>query len=101
MADEPSLGELSRRLDRAERDWDTDVARIRQEHDADIQRLQREHSEDLRKLREDVIRPMQQDIEAVQRRPWLTVGRGAVIATAVIAFAALMVQAWGTLKGVK
>lgn len=101
MADDPSIGELSRRLDRAERDWAEDIARLRTEHAADIQRVEREHADDLRKLREDVIRPLRERLAALEKRPSLTAGRWAVIATAVIALAALLIQAYGTIKGVK
>jgi hypothetical protein len=101
VPDEPSLGELSRRLDRAERDWADDVNRLRAEHATDIQRVEREHTEDLRKLRSDVIRPLADRVAVVEKRPTLTAGRWAVIATAVIALAALLVQAYGTIKGVK
>lgn len=101
MADDTSLGELSRRQDRAEHKWDQEIARVRAEHQADVQRVEREHGEDLRALREDVIRPLQERMSAVERRPALTAGRWAGIALAVIALAALLVQAYGTLKGAK
>lgn len=101
MADEPSAGELGRRIDRVERDWAADLSRVRLEHENDIKRVEREHAEDLRKLREDVIRPLRERIGFLEKRPGLTLGRAAVIATAVIALAALLVQAYGTIKGVK
>lgn len=64
-------------------------------------RLERDRVEGERKLREDVIDPLAKRVEALEQRPALTVGRMAVIATAVIALAALVVQAWGTIKGAK
>jgi hypothetical protein len=85
----------------AQQTWSDTVKRLEREHDADVQRLERERVEDLRKLREDVIKPMQDELREVKEKPALTLGRMLAIGTAVIAFAALMVQAWGTLKGVK
>lgn len=92
MADEPSLGELARRLDRADRDWAADLERVRQEHVADIKRLEREHAEDLRALREDVIKPLQDRLR-------MSFGRWVGVLGVVAAFAGVIVTAWATSKG--
>ena len=83
----------------AERARDQQVLRLEQEHAARATQLATEHAADLAKLRQDVIEPLAKRIDTLEKRPALTVGRMAVIATAVIALAALVVQAWGTLKG--
>lgn len=101
MPDEVSLTGVARDLERAERTTASEVRRLEREHRADIERLEREHREDILRLREDVIKPLADRLAASEQRPSLTVGRMAVIATAVIALAALVVQAWGTLKGAK
>lgn len=64
-------------------------------------RLERDRVEGERKLREDVIKPLLERVALLEKRPALTIGRIAVIATAFIALAALLVQAYGTLKGAK
>lgn len=90
MPDELSLGELGRGQERLERGLASEV-----------RRLEREHAEDLRKLREDVIKPLVERVAVLEKRPGLTAGRWAVIATAVVAVLALAVQAYGTLRGAK
>lgn len=60
---------------------------------AEIQRLDQEHTEDMRLLRGE--------LRDLRERPQMTIGRWAVIATAAIALCALLVQAYGTLKGAK
>ncbi len=119
MPDEVTLGELDRRLrdheqrtDRIHGEQDSRIARVAAEsvpldvYQADqravaelARRLERDRVEGERKAREDVIKPLADRVEKLEQRPALTVGRMAVIATAVIALAALVVQAWGTLKG--
>lgn len=92
MADEPSLGELARRLDRVERDVDEAEVRLRAEHTSDIQRLEREHDEAFRQLREDVIKPMQDRLR-------MSFGRWVGVLSTVAAFAGVVVAAWATSKG--
>lgn len=94
MPDEPSLGELNRTVERMERQWAAELARVRAEHDADIQRLGREHAEDLHALREDVIKPLQD-------RMRMTFGRWMTALGVVAAFATLVVTAYATAKGAK
>lgn len=77
----------------AQAQWADTAARIEREHDQELQRLEREHARDIGALR--------QEIRELRDRPQLTAGRIAVIGTAVIALLALIVQAYGTLKGVK
>lgn len=94
MADEPSLGEVARTVDRLERQWAAELARVRAEHDADILRLEKEHDADLHSLREDVIKPLQD-------RMRMTFGRWMTALGVVAAFATLMVTAYATAKGTK
>lgn len=77
----------------AQQAWQDTIARIEREHDAELQRLDREHARDIAALRSE--------IRELRDRPQLTAGRAAVIATAVIALLALVIQAYGTLKGAK
>lgn len=77
----------------AERARDAEVQRLEHEHVAEAQRLEREHQRDIAALRDE--------IKDLRGRGWLTTGRVVVIATALIALAALLIQAWGTLKGAK
>jgi hypothetical protein len=90
---------LSRRLDRAERDWADDLNRVRVEHTSDIQRLEREHTEDLRKLRGDVIRPLDIRIGVLEKARGMTFGRWIGVLGVVAAFAAVVVTAWAASKG--
>lgn len=119
MADDPTANEVAWRLqnheqrtDRIHGEMDTRIANLARDtvsttafaeaqrvRDVEAQRLEREHNEDLRKLRTDVIGPLRERVAALEKRPGLTVGRIAVIATAVIALGALLVQAYGTLRG--
>lgn len=99
MADEPSPGELARRLDRAERDRTEAESRLRTEHSADIQRLEREHAEELRRLRGDVIRPLADRVAALERLKGMTFGRWIGVLGVVAAFAGVLVTAWAVSKG--
>lgn len=101
MPDELSAGELGRTLARIERAFGSEVRRLEAAHSADIARLEREHAEDLRKLREDVIQPMERRLEKVEGRPAMSLGRWLGVATVMLMLAALLVQAYGTLKGAK
>lgn len=94
MPDEPSLGEVARTLERLERQWSAELARVRTEHTADIQRVEREHAEDLRALREDVIKPLQERLR-------MTFGRWVGVLGVVAAFATVMITAYATAKGAK
>lgn len=99
MADEPSAGELGRRIDRVERDWAADVALLRAEHTSDIDRLGREHVEDLRKFREDVIRPISERVSVLERARGMSFGRWIGVLGVIAAFAGVIVTAWATSKG--
>lgn len=104
MADEPSLGELNRTVERMERQWAAELARVRAEHDADITRLEREHEAELQRLEREHARDvaaLRNELKEVRERPQLTAGRLAVLGTAVTALLALVVQAYGVLKGAK
>lgn len=76
---------------RLEREQDTEIQRLEREHDAEMQRLEREHARDITEVRAE--------LKELRERPQLTTGRLAVIGTAVIAALALVVQAYGVLKG--
>lgn len=100
MPDEVSHGELYRR--QLEHEQRTD--RVHAELDNRITRVAAEslpldvyQADQRARDREDAARDRR--IEAVEKRPALTAGRWAVIATAVVAVLALAVQAYGTLKG--
>ena len=121
MADDVSIGELRRRLDahedRAHESLDarvTDLAAhtvplgeyqtAEKARDQELQRMQREHDEDIREVRSEMkesVRQIRTDLKELRERPQMTLGRWAVVATAVIALLALVVQAYGTLKGAK
>lgn len=101
MPDEPSAGELGRTLVRVEAALASEVRRLGREHATDIQRLEREHAEDLRKLREDVIRPLSERLGKVEGRPAMSVTRWLGVVTVGLMLAALLVQAYGTIRGAK
>lgn len=77
----------------AQQTWSDTVKRLEREHDAEIQRVEREHARDVGILHGEV--------KELRDRPQLTAGRLAVLATAVIALLALIVQAYGVLRGAK
>lgn len=58
-----------------------------------IRRLEQEHDTDIAHVRAE--------IKELRERPAMTAGRWAVVGTALIALVALLVQAYGTLKGAK
>lgn len=121
MADDVSSGEVYRRLldheqrtDRTHAALDgriTDVARdmvpltlyqqAERDRDRELQRLETEHDQDLTSLRDNVIKPLADRVTVLEQRPAMTLGRWLGIATVVIALVALLVQAYGTLKGAK
>ncbi|WP_370145676.1 hypothetical protein [Streptacidiphilus sp. EB129] len=97
-----SLGEVARRLEAHEqrtisehRDLGDRITRTAQDAvQADVHdRIERDRDKELAKL--------EKRVETLEQRPGLTLGRWAVIATAVIAMLALAVQAYGTLRGAK
>lgn len=69
------------------------VARMEREHAQAIRRLEREHEQDTAEMRSE--------IRELRERPAMSAGRWAVIVTAAVAMLALLVQAYGTLKGAK
>jgi polyribonucleotide nucleotidyltransferase len=77
----------------AQQTWSDTVKRLEREQEAEIQRLEREHARDIQAVRAEV--------KEIRERPQLTAGRFAVLATAVIALLALIVQAYGVLKGAR
>ncbi|MGW7001450.1 hypothetical protein ACWGCW_01135 [Streptomyces sp. NPDC054933] len=113
MADDVSPGELYRRqidheqrtdrihaaLDGRVTDLAKDMVPLRmwqqteQERDKEILRLEQEHDSDMAQVRGE--------LKELRDRPQMTLGRWAVVATAVIALLALVIQAYGTLKGAK
>lgn len=122
MSDERvSSGEVYRRLADHERRTDavhaaldsriTDVAKDmvpltlyqqgERDRDREMQRLEAEHDQDLLSLRDNVIKPLADRVRVLEDRPAMTLGRWLGIATAAIALVALLVQAYGTLKGAK
>lgn len=113
MPDEVTIGELDRRLrdhekrtDRIHGEQDTRITNVaagmvplasfqaaEQAHREAVARLEREHEQDIAELRAE--------LRELRERPALSMGRIAVIVTAVVAMLALMVQAYGTLKGAR
>lgn len=77
----------------AQQTWSETIKRLEREQDAEIQRLEREHARDIAALHAEV--------KELRDRPQLTAGRLAVLGTAVTALLALVVQAYGVLKGAK
>lgn len=71
------------------------------DRDRELQRLETEHDQDLVSLRDNVIKPLADRIRVLEDRPAMTLGRWLGVATVAIALVALLVQAYGTLKGVK
>lgn len=64
-------------------------------------RLERDRVEDVRKLREDVIKPIADRLEKVEGRPAMSLARWLGVVTVALGLAALLVQAYGTLRGAK
>lgn len=113
MADDVSAGELDRRLEAHERRTDrihgeldsriTNLAKDtvpllvyqqgERDRDREVQSLKDEHVNDVRQIRDE--------LRELRERPSMTVGRWAVVGSAMIALLALIVQAYGTLKGAK
>lgn len=111
MADEVSPGEVYRRLldheartDRVHAALDSRLADMakdmvpltlyqqgERDRDREIQRLDEEHDENFRQVRSE--------IKELRERPQMTVTRWVGVATAAIMLVALLVQAYGTLKG--
>jgi exosome complex RNA-binding protein Csl4 len=85
----------------AERAHVAEAVRLEREHVADIQRLEREHDEDLQHLQDNVIKPLVERVEKVEDRPAMSTARWLGVVVAVCAALALMVQAYGTLKGAR
>lgn len=113
MPDGVTVGELDRRqrdhearTDRIHAEQDTRITNLagamvpvatfqaaEQAHRETVARLEREHAQDVAELRTE--------LRELRERPALSMGRIAVIVTAVVAMLALMVQAYGTLKGAR
>lgn len=113
MPDDVSPGEVYRRLldheartDRVHSALDSRVTNLardtvplalyqqgERDRDKEIQRLEDEHDADIRQVRGE--------LKELRERPQMTMGRWAVVGTAVIALMALLIQAYGTLKGAK
>jgi anti-sigma-K factor RskA len=100
VADEPSNSELAwrqaehaRQTAQEHRDLNDRITRVAAEAvQADVHdRIERDRDKEFGKL--------DRRVEALEKRPALTAGRWAVIATAIVAVLALAVQAYGTLKG--
>ncbi len=85
----------------AERAHVAEAVRLEREHVADIARLDREHDEDLQHLQDNVIKPLVERLEKVEDRPAMTTARWLGVVVAVCAALALMVQAYGTIKGAR
>lgn len=102
MADEPTPGELFRR----QRDHEQRTDRIHAELDNRITQVAKDcvplvaYQADQR-ARDRELTDLRDEVKEIRERPGLTVGRIVAIATVVIALAALLVQAYGTLKGAK
>jgi hypothetical protein len=102
VADEPTPGELFRR----QRDHEQRTDRIHAELDNRITQVARDavplvaYQADQR-ARDRELADVREEIKEIRDRPGLTWGRIAAISTVVIALAALLVQAYGVLKGAK
>lgn len=102
MADEISPGELFRRQRDHEQRSDAKHAAL----DDRITQVARDsvplvaYQADQR-ARDRELTDLRDEIKEIRERPGLTVGRIVAIGTVVIALAALLVQAYGTLKGAK
>jgi hypothetical protein len=121
VADDITAGELDRRLESHERRTDrihgeldqriTNVAKDmvpllvyqtgERDRDRELQRLETEHDQDLLNLRDNLIKPLADRVRALEERPAMTLGRWLGAATVAIALVALLVQAYGTLRGAK
>lgn len=124
MPDEITPGELDRRLrdhetrtDRAHAELDNRISRVAAEsvtvavwqlseraHVAEAQRLEREHVADVARLdreREQGEQAAGERFAKIENRPAMTAARWLGVAMAVCAALALIVQAYGTLKGAK
>lgn len=64
-------------------------------------RLERDRVEDVRKLRDDVIKPLSDRLDKVEGRPAMSLARWLGVVTVALGLAALLVQAYGTLKGAR
>ena len=113
MPDDVSSGELYRRqrdheqrTDRIHADLDNRITSLakdtvplalyqqgERDRDKEIQRLEDEHDVDIRQVRGE--------LKELRERPQMTMGRWVAVGTALIALLALLVQAYGTLKGAK
>lgn len=119
MPDDVSTGELDRRLrdheartDRIHGEQDSRMARMAAEwvpldlwqqaeraRDAEAQRLKQEHADDMTRLKEDVIKPLRDDVAALQQGRRMTFGRWIALATVVTGFLTVIVAAWAVTKG--
>lgn len=119
MPDDVSTGELDRRLrdheartDRIHGEQDTRIARVAAEsvqldlwqqaeraRDAEAQRLKQEHADDMTRLKEDFIRPLRTDVDALKASRRMTFGRWVALATVVTGFLTVVVAAWAVTKG--
>jgi hypothetical protein len=102
VADEPTPGELYRTFLAHQQQTAEEHKQLREQASRIALEAvhQNVYQSDLR-ARDREITALDRRVEAVEKRPGLTAGRIAVIATAVIALAALLVQAYGTIKGAK
>ena len=124
MPDDVTPGELDRRLrdheartDRVHAEMDNRISRVAAEsvtvavwqlseraHVAEAQRLEREHVADVARLDREREQGEQQTngrLAKLEDRPAMTLARWIGVAMAVCAALALVVQAYGTLKGAK
>ncbi len=124
MPDEPTPGEVYRRLQDHEqrtamehRSLDERITAVAQQsvpmvayqadqraRDAETVRLDREHAADVARLdreREQSDRQANDRLAKIEDRPAMTMARWIGVAMAVCAALALVVQAYGTLKGAK
>lgn len=113
MADDVSTGELDRRLqaheqrtDRIHGELDTRITNLardtvplalyqqgERDRDKEVAALKEEHVEDIRQVRGE--------LRELRERPHMTFTRWLGVLTVTAAFLALLVQAYGTLKGAK
>lgn len=130
MADDPTTGEVYRRLqdhetrsDRQHSELDQRITRMAAEsvpldvwhqaeraRDAELARLRQEHDADLTALRQDVIRPLERRLEATDKRvsavekrpgPTMTFSRWMAVVTAALTAVGVVVAAWAATKGAK
>lgn len=88
-------------LQRSEHERAAEAQRLEREHQADVARLDRAREQGQAQFQESVIKPLVERVDKVEDRPAMTLARWLGVIVAVCAALTLLVEAWGTAKGVK